>query len=98
MLVRRRCVLSLRCARDTQGTDARAGNGRGGMMATPRKPKLTLRRVQRRVEIEIAANSQGKYGRGLASEGYAGGYRDALEDVMLFMRGVKPSRRGYWEE
>lgn len=45
---------------------------------------------------EIAANSQGKFGAGLASEGYAGGYRDALDDVLLVLNRVMPRRRGYW--
>ena len=36
---------------------------------------------------EIHENSNGFYGSGLSSEGYAGGYRDALEDVLIILRG-----------
>ena len=39
----------------------------------------------------------GLYVRGMASEGYAGGYRDALSDALLVMDGVIPKRRDYWE-
>ena len=35
------------------------------------------------------------YSRGLASEGYAGGYRDALSDVLLALNGVEPDRYPY---
>ena len=38
------------------------------------------------------------YGGGLSSEGYVGGYRDALSDVLLAMNGVTPDRRGWWEK
>ena len=41
--------------------------------------------------------SRGKYGAGLASEGYNGGYRDALDDVILALNGVTPQRNGWWE-
>ena len=37
------------------------------------------------------------YGAGLASEGYVGGYSDALNDVLLAMNGITPTRRGWWE-
>lgn len=40
------------------------------------------------------------YSRGLSSEGYDGGYMQALQDVLLFMNGNIPnSRYGYiWYE
>ena len=47
-------------------------------------------------EINSHASRGGKYARGLAGEGYAGGYRDALNDVLLALNGVTPSRRGWW--
>jgi len=34
---------------------------------------------------------------GLSSEGYAGGYRDALDDITLLLNGVHPKRRDYWD-
>ena len=46
---------------------------------------------------EAAAGGHGIYSGGLASEGYAGGYRDALDDVLLLLNGVKPSRRRYYD-
>ena len=47
---------------------------------------------------EISFNAQGgKIAAALASEGYAGGYRDALQDVILLLNGTEPmDRRGYW--
>lgn len=47
-------------------------------------------------EIEAFARSGGLYARGLASEGYKGGYRDALDDVLLALNGVSPNRRRWW--
>lgn len=46
---------------------------------------------------EISTNRDGLYGRGLASEGYAAGYRDALGDVEALLRhGMATDARGYW--
>lgn len=45
----------------------------------------------------IARSGDSLYAHGLASEGYAGGYRDALDDVMLVLFGdTIPNRRNYW--
>ena len=41
--------------------------------------------------------AMGKYAAGLAGEGYNGGYRDALDDVLLALNGVTPRRHGWWE-
>lgn len=56
-----------------------------------------LRAAKEKVNTEISGHAKrgGLYARGLASEGYAGGYRDALEDVDLMLRGIEPSR-DYW--
>lgn len=40
----------------------------------------------------------GKNASGQASEGYVGGYYDALCDVLLALYGVQPNRRGWWGE
>ena len=40
----------------------------------------------------------GIYAKGLASEGYNGGYRDALNDVLLALNGVKPNRQNWWDK
>ena len=46
-------------------------------------------------EIHNTAAAGGLYARGLSSEGYNGGYRDALNDVLLALNGGIP-RRNYW--
>jgi len=71
---------------------------RGGVMA-----KGILRRIRRAAETvgrEISAFAgRGHIAGGLASEGYAGGYRDALWDVEAMLRGTFPCRRPeYWNE
>lgn len=60
--------------------------------------KRKARAALKRVSNEIAGHAQGdKFASGLASEGYAGGYRDALADVLLVLDGVPPcSRPQYW--
>lgn len=57
-----------------------------------------LRRAMDAVSEEISAtrSSGGKYTSGLASEGYSGGYRDALSDVQLALNGVPPSGSRFW--
>jgi hypothetical protein len=53
----------------------------------------------RRVNADISVNSKdgGMFGRGLANEGFAGGYAEALRDVDAVLRHGHPSdRRGYW--
>ena len=46
-------------------------------------------------EIKAFAN-QGFYAAGLASEGYNGGYRDALFDVLLILDGNSPCCKPEW--
>jgi hypothetical protein len=53
------------------------------------------------VTKDIAANTNlgDKYSRGLAAEGYAGGYAQALRDVLLLMEsGTLPNTRHYWPD
>ncbi len=53
----------------------------------------------KRVDFELADLAVGgKYARGVAREGYAGGYRRALSDVLLASHGVRPSTRDYWTD
>lgn len=47
-------------------------------------------------EISALAAGGSRYAGGLAGEGYAGGYRDALSDVLLVLNSVRPDRRNYW--
>jgi hypothetical protein len=49
-------------------------------------------------EISVLASCGGMYAKGMASEGFMGGYREALEDVMLAMNGVEPDRWRRWRE
>lgn len=69
-----------------------------GVSAKGIKRRLRTARQQVRAEIcGFVASNPGLYGRALASEGYAGGYFDALSDVALLLDGVEPSRRrDYW--
>lgn len=68
--------------------------------------KRNLSEVLANIDIELSGLSragepssrENLYARGLASEGYAGGYRDAISDVLLALNGVSPSRRGWWRE
>ena len=62
--------------------------------------KQPLEKVREKVHTEITdlANASSSFGGGMASEGYKGGYLDAIEDVTLALNGVRPSRRGWWNE
>lgn len=62
-----------------------------------------LKRIEiarRRVMAEIASHAKsGKYGAGLANEGFAGGYLEALNDVEAALRhGYPTDARRYWRE
>jgi hypothetical protein len=58
-----------------------------------------LIRVRHRVDALISAYAgRSSIAAGLASEGYNGGYRDALDDVMLALNGVQPNRHHWWDE
>ncbi len=67
--------------------------------------KTIIKTVRDEVDKEIGSFARsgdssgfGHISRGLASEGYNGGYRDALEDVMLAMRGIFPNQRHWWDK
>ena len=67
-------------------------------MTIMKKDRLRIEAARGRVTEEIHGNaaSGGMYARGLAAEGYAGGYRDALDDVLLLLDGAQPRTRNYW--
>lgn len=66
-------------------------------MAKGIKKQLHKARENVTKEISWAANSDSLWARGMAGEGYAGGYRDALDDVLLSLNGVGPtSQTRYW--
>lgn len=62
--------------------------------------KRKLHKVTQNVTKVISANAArgGKYAGALASEGYDGGYRDAICDVILALNGITPKRNGWWDE
>lgn len=57
-----------------------------------------LRRAIDRVTAEISQRGDGKYARGLSTEGYSGGYQQALRDVELLLNGTMPNTRDYWDD
>lgn len=63
--------------------------------------KKKLCRAQERVAAHIgrSTDQSSLFSRGLSGEGYDGGYRDALADVLLLLNGVFPCNRPeYWRE
>lgn len=63
--------------------------------------KRRLKLAQKRVRKDISgfAARGGKIATGLASEGWHGGYRQALSDIELLLNGVEPNDdRGYWRK
>lgn len=66
----------------------------------PKGIKRKLNKVLDKVNKQIASsiNRDNIYSRGLASEGYNGGYRDALSDVLLALNGAQPNRQRWWDE
>lgn len=61
--------------------------------------KRQLKIAYKNVSKEISWGEKGNfYQAGLASEGYAGGYRQALSDVKLALDGVAPSNSRYWPQ
>lgn len=69
-------------------------------MSKRQGPKTRLRAALDAVidRIDKETNRDSKYSRGLAREGYLGGYADALSDVQLLLNGVVPCRREFWLE
>lgn len=68
--------------------------------------RMTKKRIEKeigkalatlRAEIQAIA-ARGHYAAGLSTEGFAGGYQSALNDVLLVMNGVRPNNSGerYW--
>ena len=45
---------------------------------------------------DFIADRDSIYAKGMASEGYSGGYRQALMDVKLLFCGALPDTRNYW--
>lgn len=64
--------------------------------------RLEIERALKRVNASIALDRGGdeasRYARGLAYEGYAGGYAQALRDVGLVFSGERPNTRNWWDD
>lgn len=61
--------------------------------------KRKIRVVLKQIDAEISAFAKrGFFAAGLASEGYNGGYRDALLDILLELGGVSACNQRYWWE
>jgi hypothetical protein len=58
--------------------------------------KRALTEVRSEIRDVTRNGDGGLYARGLSSEGYSGGYAQALSDVLLVLNGVKPNTRHYW--
>ena len=69
-------------------------------MSTPKGIKRHVTTAIKAANREMAghASSGGHFARGTASEGFAGGYCQALSDILLLLNGVMPNTRGYWDE
>lgn len=64
-----------------------------------KKPTRIIQDVLDQVYKEISEHSkdhEGIYGKGTASEGYNGGYAQALSDVLLILNGVVPTHNRWW--
>lgn len=56
-----------------------------------------MQAVRAQVMAELRENGDGRFGRGLSSEGFAGGYLQALDDIDAALTHGSPSdHRGYW--
>jgi hypothetical protein len=66
-------------------------------MASSHAKKIEVARSVVEREISNFASNGGPFAGALSSEGYHGGYRDALNDVLLVLSGVTPHRRNFWD-
>lgn len=56
-----------------------------------------MAQVREVVAEEMRGGGQGMYARGLSSEGFAGGYMQALDDIDgALCHGTPSDHRGYW--
>lgn len=60
--------------------------------------KRKLKHVSKMADKAISGHAKrgGLYAGALASEGYNGGYRDAIQDVLLALNGAPPCRKPEW--
>lgn len=60
--------------------------------------KRQLYRALERADQEIEGNAArgGRFAQGTSAEGYAGGYRDALHDVLAALNGRRNTHSRFW--
>ena len=68
-----------------------------------KKEIAKIHKVIGRVSAVISGDAQhSRIASAMSAEGYNGGYRDALSDVLTFMRSAPthwlPTRNGWWDE
>ena len=66
------------------------------MRVAEARKRITNARAMAARKISDFSKGGSFYARGLASEGYDGGFRDALDDVLLLLNNVEPQRE-YWK-
>lgn len=69
--------------------------------------RRTSKEVEKKIDQTIekinnhignSTNKDSVYSRGLAFEGYWGGYIQALNDVDCYLRGMMPTNNHFWKE
>jgi len=60
-----------------------------------RKVQKARKRVNELINQETDRSN--RFSGGLSGEGWNGGYRQALDDVLLVLNGVEPRTRGLWK-
>ena len=56
-----------------------------------------LENINKEIRNSVSGRKDDIYVSAIAREGYAGGYYDAVCDVINALNGVMPKRRNYWE-
>ena len=63
-----------------------------------RQIRIAIKNIGDDIRAYIKDSGNNIFARGMSSEGYNGGYRDALRDVLLILEGHNPSdrHRSWW--
>jgi hypothetical protein len=60
-----------------------------------RKLDIVTKNVNKAISAQARSDCS-KYAAALSSEGYLGGYRQAIYDVILALNGCEPRTRNFW--
>lgn len=63
-----------------------------------RKLSIVNKNIDRKMALQDGEGMSGFYARGMRSEGYLGGYRQAIVDVQLALAGGHPTTRELWDD